>query len=199
MDEDRVLDVAVEAFAEGGPSAVTVEEIARRAGITKPVLYNRFGNKEALFAAAVAAEAARLADHVLSRYEVAETLPPAQAMRVRMAAIFEYAKARPAGFRLLHHPSVATPTVLGPGIAAVTARTEGLVRQALRNRGRRPDPRIAEILAASLVGMSMSVAARYAAEPDWDSGAAVELMAEFVRGGLDTALGPLPTAAQGDR
>ena len=51
---DRVLIAASEAFAVHGPN-VSVDEIARRAGVGHGTVFRRFPNKEALLAAVVAA------------------------------------------------------------------------------------------------------------------------------------------------
>ena len=48
----RVLDAATEAFAEHGPD-VSVDEIARRAGVGHATVFRRFPTKEALVAAVV--------------------------------------------------------------------------------------------------------------------------------------------------
>ncbi|MET7763814.1 TetR/AcrR family transcriptional regulator [Streptomyces sp. NPDC005393] len=47
----RVLDAAAELFYGQGINAVGVDLIAKRAGVTKKTLYERFGSKEALIAA----------------------------------------------------------------------------------------------------------------------------------------------------
>jgi AcrR family transcriptional regulator len=52
--EQQLLDVAEETFAEQGYTETTMEQIAARAGITKPVIYDHFGSKERLLAAVVA-------------------------------------------------------------------------------------------------------------------------------------------------
>ncbi len=51
--ERQLLEVAEETFAEQGYSETTMEQIAARAGITKPVIYDHFGSKERLLAAVV--------------------------------------------------------------------------------------------------------------------------------------------------
>jgi TetR/AcrR family transcriptional regulator len=45
----RLLQVALELFARKGYSATTVREIVAAAGVTKPVLYYYFGNKEGIY------------------------------------------------------------------------------------------------------------------------------------------------------
>ncbi len=46
---EQTLDAAHAMFAERGYAAVTMEEIAASVGVTKPLIYNYFGNKERLY------------------------------------------------------------------------------------------------------------------------------------------------------
>jgi AcrR family transcriptional regulator len=52
--ERQMLDVAEEVFAEQGYGAVSMEEIAVRVGLSKPMLYEYFGSKEGLLLAVIA-------------------------------------------------------------------------------------------------------------------------------------------------
>jgi AcrR family transcriptional regulator len=61
---ERLLEAAAGLFAEKGYAAAPVREIVERAGVTKPVLYYYFKNKEGLFRA-VLDWAAELQEHVL--------------------------------------------------------------------------------------------------------------------------------------
>ena len=45
----RIIDAAIDLFAENGYAATSVREIVGQAGVTKPVLYYYFGSKEGLF------------------------------------------------------------------------------------------------------------------------------------------------------
>lgn len=49
--ERRILDAAIAVFAEAGFSGASMDEIAQRAGLSKPTLYQYFPSKEALFEA----------------------------------------------------------------------------------------------------------------------------------------------------
>lgn len=53
FDPDNVLDKVIDVFWELGYDASDTETLARRAGLTKPSLYNTFGSKEDLFVAAL--------------------------------------------------------------------------------------------------------------------------------------------------
>jgi AcrR family transcriptional regulator len=46
---EQTLEVAHGLFAERGYAAVKMDEIAAAVGVTKPLLYNYFGNKERLY------------------------------------------------------------------------------------------------------------------------------------------------------
>ena len=48
---ERILDVATTLFLEGGYGATSIEEVARRARISKRTFYSRFEDKPALFGA----------------------------------------------------------------------------------------------------------------------------------------------------
>jgi AcrR family transcriptional regulator len=49
----QLVGVADAVFAERGVASASMEEIAERAGVTKPVLYDHFGSKDGLLAAVV--------------------------------------------------------------------------------------------------------------------------------------------------
>src|SRR5436305_9917049 len=51
--EQQMLDVAGRSFAARGFHAVSMDEIAEQAGISKPMLYHYFGSKEGLYVAYV--------------------------------------------------------------------------------------------------------------------------------------------------
>jgi AcrR family transcriptional regulator len=57
---DRILDAALQAFAEGGYAATSTLEIATRAQVSKRELYALFGNKQAMLAACIADRATRV-------------------------------------------------------------------------------------------------------------------------------------------
>src|SRR5690242_21604824 len=60
--ERQMLETAHTLFAERGFAEVTMDEVAAAVGVTKPLLYNYFGNKERLYAACMAPAAQALAD-----------------------------------------------------------------------------------------------------------------------------------------
>ena len=75
--ERQLLELAEDLFAERGYAGASMEELARRAGVTKPVVYELFGSKEGLFGARVDRSIARLADEIAAAVR-AETDPEAR-------------------------------------------------------------------------------------------------------------------------
>lgn len=59
--KQKILDAALEEFAEHGPDGTTVERIASAAGVNKERIYNYFGNKHDLFLAVMTTESERVA------------------------------------------------------------------------------------------------------------------------------------------
>jgi len=56
----QLIDVALETFAKNGFNETTMEDIARAAGVTKPLLYQHFASKRALYLELIDDVAARL-------------------------------------------------------------------------------------------------------------------------------------------
>lgn len=72
----RILDAAYELFLAFGLRRTTVEDIAKRAGIGRPTLYRRFGDKDAVMQAVIMRESRRLIAGVWS--QVKDIRDPAQ-------------------------------------------------------------------------------------------------------------------------
>src|SRR5688572_29270294 len=62
---ERIVDSALDAFLTGWYDEVTLQEIARRAGVSSQTVLNHFGGKEALFAVA----ADRFSEQIAERRE----------------------------------------------------------------------------------------------------------------------------------
>ncbi|MFI6265116.1 TetR/AcrR family transcriptional regulator [Micromonospora sp. NPDC051006] len=85
-NRQRLLDAAVGAFSQHGPE-VTLESIARSAGVGIGTLYRHFPTREALVEAAYRNELAKLCD---AAGELLDRLPPDQAIRAWMDRFVDY-------------------------------------------------------------------------------------------------------------
>ena len=94
----QLIEVGREVFAERGYGATSVEEIAARAKVSKPILYSHFGGKEGLFAVVVDREV----EYILSRIaEAVSTGPPRARLERAALAYLTYVEERPLGFAVL--------------------------------------------------------------------------------------------------
>ncbi|MBP2368271.1 TetR/AcrR family transcriptional regulator [Pseudonocardia parietis] len=76
----RILEVASELFYWRGIHAVGVDTIAAESGVTKRTLYDRFGSKDALVAAYLAARDRRWRELVLARLDAVGSDPQARVL-----------------------------------------------------------------------------------------------------------------------
>src|SRR5438128_7892445 len=94
----QLVEVGRTVFAERGYEATSVEEIAERAGISKPIVYEHFGGKEGLYAVIVDREV----EHIVSRIvEAISTGSARERLEQAALAFLTYVKERPDGFSVL--------------------------------------------------------------------------------------------------
>src|SRR3954470_13792186 len=62
--ERQLVELGEQLFAERGFAKASMDELARRAGVTKPVIYELFGSKEGLFEVCLEGLALRLAGSI---------------------------------------------------------------------------------------------------------------------------------------
>jgi AcrR family transcriptional regulator len=83
----RILDTARTLFVEMGYASVSIEQIAKTAGVGKLTIYRRYASKETLFTA-VLAEIMQVVPHALERAQV-EAPDPVEAMRLTARALLD--------------------------------------------------------------------------------------------------------------
>ncbi len=88
----QLLDLADRLFAERGFAGASMDELARRAGVSKPVIYDHFGSKEQLFAACVRRTGELLADRVAKA--VGEESDPYLQLRAGSIVYFRFVQER---------------------------------------------------------------------------------------------------------
>lgn len=98
--ERQLAELGEELFAERGFAKASMDELARRAGVTKPVIYELFGSKEGLFRACLEGLALRLADHIADAAR-AEDEPEAR-LRAGGLAFLRFASDSRMAYELLY-------------------------------------------------------------------------------------------------
>ena len=64
---EQLLDVASHLFSEGGYDGTTMDSVARAAGVTKPLLYQHFESKHALYEEIITTAATKLLEALSGR------------------------------------------------------------------------------------------------------------------------------------
>jgi AcrR family transcriptional regulator len=108
-----VLDAALDIFAEGGFADASMAAVARRAGITKPVLYDCFpGGKQEIYFALLDREEERFLDHMVGVVSATRHMPLEGALRAGLSAFLEYAEINPSAFRVIFGaPGTSDPEI----------------------------------------------------------------------------------------
>jgi AcrR family transcriptional regulator len=146
----QLVDVGRGVFAERGYEATSVEEIAERAGITKPIVYEHFGGKEGLYAVIVDREIEHI---VRSITEAISTGTPRERLERAALAFLRYVRERPGGFTVLLRDAPASKA--GGKMPALmhdlADRVGAIFTEQFRRAGY--DAKAAPIYAHALVGM----------------------------------------------
>ena len=153
---EQLLEVTKEIVARRGFHAVSIEAVAREAGISRPIVYGHFGDLDALLEALVDREAAR----ALAQLE--QVLPvdlaagdPRELLLAGLGGYLEAVESDPDTWRLVLMPPEGAPAVLrariASGRAAVVAALAAAVRPGLGAGVESPDP---ELTARALSAVS---------------------------------------------
>ncbi|MET7858360.1 TetR/AcrR family transcriptional regulator [Streptomyces sp. NPDC005318] len=147
---EQLLDIGRTLFADKGFEGTSVEEIAARAGVSKPVVYEHFGGKEGLYAVVVDREMRRLLDMVTSALTAGH---PRELLEQAAFALLDYIETYTDGFRILVRDSpVAQSTgTFASLISDIATQVEDILGLEFKARGF--DPKLAPLYAQALVGM----------------------------------------------
>ncbi|MFC1413788.1 TetR family transcriptional regulator [Streptacidiphilus sp. N1-12] len=147
---EQLLDVGRALFAERGYEATSVEEIAAKAGVSKPVVYEHFGGKEGLYAVVVDREMQLLLDMVTGSLTGGH---PRELCEEAAFALLDYIETSTDGFRILVRDSpVAQSTgTFASLINDIATQVEDILGHEFKSRGY--DAKLAPMYAQMLVGM----------------------------------------------
>lgn len=148
---EQLITVGRALFADKGFEAVTVEEIASTAGVSKPVVYEHFGGKEGLYAVVVDREM----NHLLTMISGAlQGSHPRQLLEQAGLALFDYIEGNPDGFRILVRDSPVSQQTgsFASLLADIAAQVEHLLADQFA--AHRIPTRLAPMYSQMLVGMT---------------------------------------------
>lgn len=187
IDHAELHRVASSTFAASGYQGARLDDLVAAAGITKPLLFRRFGSKEGLYSWTVECEVRRLTQYLFAAYERADELPVPGLLRAGIRALIDYSQAHPDGFRLLFQTGHGVGSDTTPPVekarALVSDRIEEIVRTRLA-RGGASGGRAAAVVAATIVGSGEQVARLCLRDPELDPEAAGDLLCDVLVAGM---------------
>ena len=147
---EQLITVARALFAERGLDGASVEEIATRAQVSKPVVYEHFGGKEGLYAVVVDREVRALLDGIRGSLTSGTER---ELVEQAALALLDYIESNTDGFRILARDSSvgstegSFATILGD----IASQVEDVLLRTFKKRGL--DAKTAPLYAQMLVGM----------------------------------------------
>ena len=147
---EQLLDVGRGLFAAKGFEGISVEEIAEKAGVSKPVVYEHFGGKEGLYAVVVDREVRRLLDRIT---ESLSGDHPRVLLEQAASALLSYIDSETDGFRILvrDSPVASTSGTFSSMIGDIASQVEHVLAGQFKALGY--DPKLAGLYSQALVGM----------------------------------------------
>jgi len=152
----QLIEVGKSVFSEQGYEATSVEEIAARAKVSKPVVYEHFGGKEGLYAVIIDREMEQVIRVIT---EAISTGSPRERSEQAVLAMMTYIRDEPHGFSVLCHdaPSSVSGGQMSSLLAIVAERVGEVFNEAFKGAGY--DARLAPVYAQALIGMVTFVGA----------------------------------------
>ena len=148
---EQLLGVGRTLFAERGYDGTSVEEIASRAGVSKPVVYEHFGGKEGLYAVVVDREVQHLMDAFAAALSGES---PKVLLEQACLVLLTYVEEQGDGFRILVRESpVGTERAGGFAtiMSDVASQVEYIIASQFKARGF--ETKLAGLYSQALVGM----------------------------------------------
>jgi AcrR family transcriptional regulator len=168
---EQLLDVTKQVVGEHGMHAVSIDRVAREAGVSRPIIYEHFNDLNGLLSALLEREATRALEQ-LTEFMPTDAGTGTELLDILMAALTGYleaVRADPVTWRLVLMPPEGAPEFLRErvesGRAAVVAQLAALIEQAFEPWGgqRTPD---AELTAYSMSALADSWARLMLTDPE---------------------------------
>jgi AcrR family transcriptional regulator len=193
---EQTLEAARSLFAERGYAAVTMDEIAAAVGVTKPLLYNYFGNKERLYIACME----RAGDALIATIAatVDETANPGDALGAGVRAFFFFLDSDRSAWAVLFDETLPQAGEVFDRVAAYRGQIIDLVSASLLaqipERGRDAAKVEVEALSTALLGASEALARWWLRTEAIGAEDAAELLISTVEPGLRERSTPTSTS-----
>lgn len=193
---EQTLEAAHGLFAERGYAAVTMDEIAAAIGVTKPLLYNYFGNKERLYIACLEKAGDALIATIVDSVE--QTGNPGDALGAGVRAFFSFLDTDRSAWAVLFDETLPHGGEVFDRVASYRGQIVDLVSASLLaqlpERSRKGAKVEVEALSTALLGASEALARWWLRTEAISAEDAAELLISTVEPGLRNRSTPTPTS-----
>lgn len=177
----QLLDVALRLFAEHGYHDTSMNDIARQAGVTKPVLYQHFTSKRELFAELLEEVGAGMQEVVTKA--VAAAGSPREMVTMGFAAYFQFVQDHRDAFTLFYGGGLARDSEFADVINRVESTIAAQVADLIEIDGLSPEQR--RVLGHGIVGLIEGASVHWLnSASDADPGMLASQLAELAWSGL---------------
>ena len=151
----QLLDVARSVFARDGYRGASMEAIAEAAGVTKPVLYQHFSSKHALYSSLLESEIGELTAALVRAFDDAGGNE--ERLRLGFSAYLGFVEAHEDAFRLLFTEGIGLDDAFQRRVSQFREWVADRITAIIRAEAGLPEAR-ARALAVAIVGMAESAA-----------------------------------------
>ncbi|GAB2884763.1 TetR/AcrR family transcriptional regulator [Myroides odoratimimus subsp. xuanwuensis] len=153
----QLLDSALEVFVAQGYHAAAMDDIAERAGVSKPVLYQHFPGKMELYLALLDTSCDAIIENC--RLALLSTEDNKHRVQAAINVFYDYVAGESGAFRLVFESDLTNEPAVREHVERVTTETAAMIADVIHD-----DTSLSEtqsrLLAVSLVGMAQ-VSARF--------------------------------------
>ncbi|HLI58544.1 MAG TPA: TetR/AcrR family transcriptional regulator [Solirubrobacteraceae bacterium] len=167
---EQVIDAALQVIVEQGYAGVSIEAIARTAGVTRPVIYDHFPNLGALLQALIEREeriALRQLAEVIPGPELGAAEDPVALLGSGVRRFLEAVRSRPPTWRIILLPLDGTPAIVREHVetnrAHILERLRKLVEWGTAGSSTAVD---VELAAGSILALAEEAGRRVLTDPD---------------------------------
>jgi AcrR family transcriptional regulator len=165
---DQILDVALSEAEGKGFHALSIDGVARAAGISRPIVYGHFGDLGGVMNALIDREGERALTQLAALLPTEVPADPREQLLGGLEAFLEAVEAEPVRWRMILMPPEGAPEAMRERFererAGVTARLAAVFGPALENAYGAPPPD-AELLARSLQAFAEEMARMVLSDP----------------------------------
>jgi len=198
---EQTLAVAHDLFAERGYAAVTMDDVATAVGVTKPLLYNYFGNKERLYVACM--QRAGNALFATVGESIGASSSPGDALGAGLRAFFDFLDGDRAAWAVLFDETLPQSGEVAERVADYRGRILSMVARSLvaqlparRSAAARTE---VEALSAALLGAAEALARWWLRTEALSAAEAAELLISTIEPGLRARSARRPKSASSER